>query len=378
MIKYPVAAPDLSGNEARYVQECVESTWISSAGKFLNQFEAGIAQYTQTQHAIACSNGTVALHLALHVLDLKPGDEVIVPSLTYVASANAVTYCGATVVFADSQPDSWCLCPKSVERMITPRTVGIMPVHLYGHPCDMDELMAIAHKHDLWVIEDCAESLGATYKGKPTGSFGEAGVFSFFGNKTITTGEGGAIITNDDAYNHRLRHFRGQGMDPNRRYWHTVVGFNYRMTNLAAAIGVAQLERIEDLVGARRRIAQRYTENLSTDSRITLQVEKSDVVSSFWMYSVLVESPAMRDAVMKEMANFGIETRPIFYPVHHFPIYNNARTDRDCPVACDVGLRGISLPSSAYLTDSDIDFIASRLSMAIDRVQVPASVRRAA
>ena len=263
-MRYPVAAPDLSGNESAYVNECLRSTWISSNGPFISKFEGCIAGCTKSRHAIGTCNGTVALHLALTGLGIGPGDEVIVPSLTFVATANAVGYCGANPVFADSARDTWCLSVESVGALASPRTRAVIPVHLYGHPCDMDPLLDLARRHGLWVIEDCAEALGATYHDRPIGSFGIISTFSFYGNKLVTTGEGGMVVTDDDALAERLRLLRGQGMDPQRRYWHPLVGFNYRMTNIAAALGVAQMERFDQLLHNRKQIAAWYNERLGT------------------------------------------------------------------------------------------------------------------
>jgi len=358
-MKYMVAAPDLSGAEEKYVLECLRSNWISSRGRFIHDFEARVASATQRKHAIATCNGTVALHLALLGLGLRGGDEVVVPSLTYVATANAITYCGATPVFADSEPETWCVSAESVARLITPRTRGIIPVHLYGHPAAMEPLLGLAKDNGLWVVEDSAEAQGATYDGRPVGSFGTAGMFSFFGNKIITTGEGGMVVTDDDALADRYRQLRGQGMDPGRRYWHPIIGFNYRMTNIQAAIGLAQMERIDQLVGDRKRVAGWYAERLHDVSGLTLPGRAPRVENVFWLYSILVRDRATRDQLMAGLAEAGIETRPFFYPVHSFPMYRQCRADNGCPVASDLSTRGLNLPTSSYLTEEDIDVIAA-------------------
>lgn len=356
-MRYRVAAPDLSGNESAYVNECLRSTWISSNGPFIGKFEASIANYTNTRHAIATCNGTVALHLALTGLGVGPGDEVIVPSLTFVATANAVVYCGATPVFADSERDTWCLSVPSVARLLSPRTRAVIPVHLYGHPCDMGPLLDLAQRKGLWVIEDCAEALGATYEGRPIGSFGTASTFSFYGNKLITTGEGGMVVAQDDQLAERLRLLRGQGMDPQRRYWHPIVGFNYRMTNVAAALGLAQMERIDRLLYDRKQVAAWYNERLGDLSSLRLPMEAVAASSAFWMYSVLASNNAWRDSLMADLAKKGIETRPFFYPVHEFPMYRDCRNDNNCPIARELSYRGLSLPTSSYLKEQDIDVI---------------------
>jgi perosamine synthetase len=360
-MRYPIAAPDLSGNELAYVTDCLHSTWISSAGDYVGEFETRMAALSGRRHGVATCNGTAALHLALLALQLKPGDEVIVPTLTFVATANAVTYCGATPVFADCDPDTWCLDPDSVARLVSPRTRGIILVHLYGHPCDMDALTVIADAHGLWVLEDAAEAIGAQYRGRPVGSLGVAGVFSFFGNKTLTTGEGGMIVTGSDELAERMRHLRGQGMDPEQRYWHTAVGYNYRMTNIAAAIGTAQLERVNHLVSSRRQVAEWYQERLVSNRALTLPVEHPKVHHGWWMYSVLLDRAGCRAALMADLAAHGIETRPVFYPVHHFPMYEHHPTDGGCPIACGVSARGLTLPTASYLKEADVDFIAGQL-----------------
>jgi perosamine synthetase len=357
-IKYPVAVPDLSGSEKAYVNECLDSTWISSRGRFIADFEAAVARATDRRHAVATCNGTVALHLALAGLGLKPGDEVILPALTYIATANAVAYCGARVVLADSDPRNWCVSPGSIERLITPKTRGIIPVHLYGHPCDMRPILELARKHKLWVLEDTAEAQGATYDGRPMGSFGDAAMFSFFGNKVVTTGEGGMVVTDDDTLAERLRLLRGQGMDPKRQYWHPILGYNYRMTNVAAAIGLAQMERFEHLVSERLRVAGHYNRKLARVPSLTLPPEVKPAKSVYWLYSVLAPDAARRDALMAGLAKAGVETRPFFHPIHHFPMYAGCPTDGGCPVAVDLARRGINLPTSTYLKDADLDFIA--------------------
>ena len=235
----PVYRPDLSGNERRYVLECMDSSWISSIGVFVERFEQAMAEATGAAHAIAVCNGTVALHLALHVLGLRAGEEVIVPSFTYIASVNTIAQTGATPVFAESRRSDWQIDPDDAARRITRRTKAIMPVHLYGYACDMKVLQDLAAQHGLAVVEDCAEAMGTRLAGRHVGTFGEIGTFSFFGNKTVTTGEGGMLVTNDDELAMRLRQTKGQGQSLTKRYWHEIFGFNYRMTNIAAAIGTA-------------------------------------------------------------------------------------------------------------------------------------------
>jgi perosamine synthetase len=359
MIK--VAEPRLGGNESKYVQECMESTWISSVGSFIDAFEARFAEVAGTRHAVATNNGTTALHLALVALGVGPGDEVIVPSLTYVASANAVRYCGAEPVLADVDPRTMAVDPADVEKRITPRTVAIIPVHLYGHPANMTALRAIADRHGLALVEDAAEAHASTWEGRPVGSMGTAGVFSFFGNKIVTTGEGGAVTTDDDALAARLRLLRGQGMDPNRRYWFPVVGFNYRMTNIAAAIGCAQLEQLPQFLARRHEIAERYDSLLAGVPGLETPWTSPQATRVNWLYTVLLPEHVAgpeRDRVMKLMADDGIETRPVFHPMHTLPPYAQEDT---FPVSTMLGRRGISLPTHVNLEDGDLQLVAERL-----------------
>ncbi len=358
----PIAMPHLSGNEKKYVLDCLDTTWISSNGKYINEFEKSFASWMDVKYALSCCNGTVALHLPLLAWGLGPGDEVLVPSFTYIATANAVRYCGAKPVLVDSLPDTWNIDPADMERKITPQTKGVIPVHLYGNPCDMDAIMSIAKKHGLFVLEDAAECHGATYAGKKAGTIGDVGVFSFFGNKIITTGEGGMVVTDDDELAAKMRLFKGQGMDPNRRYWFPVTGYNYRMTNIEAAIGLAQLENVEDHIAARQRVADWYCEFLAdiTDY-VTPQKQTSGAESVWWMYSVLLNrnSKISRDALMEALAADGIETRPLFYPMHIMPAFYDEQAN--CPVAEDIAARGVNLPTHALLTREDVAYICSRL-----------------
>ena len=356
--KIPVYRPSLNGNEKKYVNECLESTWISSKGRFVGEFESSFAKRIGVEHAASVCNGTVDLHLALLALGIEAGDEVIVPTLTYIASVNAIAYTGATPVFVDSCRDSWQMDPDDVLRHITPRTRAIMPVHLYGQACNMDALMAIARQHRIFVIEDCAEAFGTTYKGKHVGTFGDISTFSFFGNKTITTGEGGMVVTNDKTLATRAKHYKGQGLAEHREYWHDVVGYNYRMTNIAAAIGLAQLENVDDIIERKRNLAKRYGEVLR-GLPVELHQEQLDTFHSFWMVSILVAAPEHRDPLREQLRKDGIETRPVFFPVHTMPMY--AKTYRRHPVAEDIAWRGINLPSWPDMSNEDVDAVATSI-----------------
>ena len=357
----PVYRPDLSGNERRYVLECLDTTWISSLGGFIERFEAAVRAATGADHAIGLCNGTVALHLALHCLGVGPGDEVIVPTFTYVASVNTIAQCGATPVFADCREGDWLLDPADAAARVTPRTKAILPVHLYGAACDMRALGALAQRRGLGVVEDCAEAFGTTVDGRHVGTFGDVGTFSFFGNKTITTGEGGMVISRDEALAERMRIVRGQGQSPTRRYWHEVLGFNYRMTNIVAAIGLAQIERLDAILARKRAIAARY-EALLRGLPVAFQRPMDGVESSHWLVSVLLPPGADRDAVQRDMAARGVDTRPVFHCAHEMPMY--AKGER-FPVAEGIAARGLSLPSYPTLEDADLDRVADALGAAL-------------
>ncbi len=357
-IRIPIYQPDLTGNEKAYVNECLDTSWISARGRFVKEFEEKFAGFVGTQHSASVCNGTVALHLALMALGIGPGDEVIVPTLTYIASVNAISYTGATPVFADSVRSTWQIDPEDVRRNITPRTKAILPVHVYGQACDMDALMAIASEHRLFVVEDCAEAFGTLYKGRHVGTFGDISTFSFFGNKTITTGEGGMVVSNDKTLIERARHLKGQGLAAHREYWHDVVGYNYRMTNIEAAIGLAQLERANQFIEAKRKLATQYAEQLA-GLPIEIHGEAEGTFHSYWMISILVERAEQRDALRAHLAQAGIETRPLFYPVHTMPMYaHNYRKHR---VAEDLAWRGINLPSWPGLSPDQLRYITSAI-----------------
>lgn len=365
--RIPVAAPVLDGRETEYVMECMQTSWISSNGRFIGAFEEAFAKFIGVKHAIATNNGTTALHLALVALDLQPGDEVIVPTLTYIASANAVRYCGATPVFVDSDPHTFNIDPADVARKITSKTKGIMPVHLYGQSADMDPLLDLARQHGLFILEDAAEAIGATYKGRRVGSIGDCATFSFFGNKIVTTGEGGMITTNDDALAARLRLFRGQGMDPQRRYWFPVVGYNYRMTNIAAAIGLGQMERVDHHLAVRASIGESYNAKLGKlGNKIVLPKVEPWANHVYWMYTIVLGEGVSRtrDEVMARMDAQGIETRPVFYPMHVMPPY--LEEGAVYAGADHASARGINLPTHGMLSEQDIDRVVAALQHAID------------
>lgn len=364
----PVARPDLSGNEERYVLDAVRSSWISSAGPYIDRFEAEFAQVCGVQSAIAVCNGTVALHLALLTLDVRPGDEILVPSLTYIATANAVRYVGARPIFVDVDPETWCIDPARLEESITPRTKGIIAVHLYGHPADMDAINHIAAVNGLWVVEDAAEAPLATYKGKVTGGLASIGTFSFYGNKIITSGEGGALTLSDPAMALRARTLRGQGMDPARRYYFPVTGYNFRLTNVACAFLCAQLERRHAIIERRRQIYARYVERLSGIPGILLQPKAPWASISPWLFSIVIDPSktlATRDSVMMQLKELNIDTRPFFIPLHILPPFREYAAGRtDLSVTLDLAAKGLNLPTYSTMTDDEVARVCNAVARA--------------
>lgn len=358
-----VASPLFIGNEKKYVNDCMESGWISSAGKYVELFEKAFAEYCGVKHAVACCNGTVALHLALLALGVEPDDEVIVPTLTFIATPNAVKYCGARPVFVDSEAETWNLDPRQVEAKITPRTKGIIAVHLYGHPAKMRELREIADRHRIFLLEDAAEAHGAMCDGKIVGQLGEIAAFSFYANKIITTGEGGMVVTDDDETAKLARLLHGQGMDPNRRYWHPIIGYNYRMMNLPAAIGLAQLENIDRQIDLRLKVARQYIESLQDLPGLTFQTEQPWARHVYWMFSVVLDPQKWleRDLMMAKLSEQGIETRPVFYPAHTMPPYADSVVGEKFPIAENLSNNGISLPTWAGLSEDDVERVCRAL-----------------
>ena len=358
-----VASPMLTGNELAYVTECIRTNWISSQGKFVKQFEELFSTTHNDMVALAVSNGTVALHLALEALSIGPGDEVLVPDLTFAASVNAILYTGATPVLVDIDPDTWTIDLLAAEKAITPKTKAIMPVHLYGHPCDMNGIVALASGYDLRIVEDCAEALGSFFEQRPVGVFGDASTFSFFGNKTITTGEGGMVLFRDHKVGARAAMLRDHGMQKDKRYWHQEIGYNYRMTNLQAAVGVAQFERLSEFVEAKKRIANKYNDLLSTFPFFTLPVEKSWAINSYWLYTFLINSdaPFTRVELAEFLGSKGIETRPTFYCMHEMPPYKHLGKLEFLRVSREVSMRGMSLPSSVNLSEAELSYISGSI-----------------
>ena len=362
--RIPIAEPVLGGNELRYVTECVQTNWISSQGAFVKRFEDMLGELVGSQHVVSCSNGTAALHLALLGLGIGPGDEVIVPDLTFAASINTIIHAGATPVIVDVDRASWNISPAAVEAALTPRTRAIMPVHLYGQPADMDALQEIAARRGLRLVEDAAEAIGAALHGRACGTIGDAGTFSFFSNKVITTGEGGAVVFREAEAAQRARRLRDHGMNPAKRYWHDEVGYNYRLTNLQAAIGCAQLEQAPKFLSRKQEIAARYRAGLARATGIEMAAEIPGHRNSYWMVSVIVDAQATgleRDEIMRRLGEAGIDTRPLFYPLHEMAPYRPHAGNRDFPATTALSRQGFSLPSGVGLTDPEIDHVCATL-----------------
>lgn len=347
----PISIPDLSGNEYKYLCDAFLSTWISSSGEYIDKFEVGFADYCECSHGVAVSNGTVALHLALVALGIKAGDEVIVPDLTFAATINAVIHANATPVIVDVEKDSWCISPEEISKAITPNTKAIIPVHLYGQPADMGKIMKIANDNNLFVIEDCAEAHGAKFNNHKVGSFGDISCFSFFGNKVITTGEGGMCVTNNRELDIKMRELRDHGMSKSRRYWHNYPGFNYRMTNLQAAIGVAQLERIDQILLDRNKIEIDYRKIL--DGCKNIEFQKSDYQDRnkiTWLVSILINEN--RDKYLSLMKEAGIDSRPFFYPLSIMPPYKDYLFSNKNSLK--ISEKGVNLPTNRNVSEKFI------------------------
>ena len=366
----PVCEPTLLGNAKKYVTECLDTNWISANGRFIDEFEKKFAEFCNVRHGVSCNNGTSALHLALAAIGIGQGDEVIVPDFTMIASVNAIIYTGAKPVFVDADKETWCIDPAKIEEKLTKRTKAIMPVHIYGHPCDMDRIKEISKKRGIRIIEDAAEAHGAEYKNKRCGSLGDVAAFSFYGNKIITTGEGGMVVTDDVKIAEKAKELRnhcfGKG---DERFTHRCIGFNYRMTNIQAAIGLSQIENADELVNARIRNARLYNSFLSknkvTAEDIILPPEKPWAKNAYWMYGIVLKDSVnlSRDEIMAKLLKEGIESRSFFMPMHSQPCFMERKSESlanlpDCsgdyPVSELLSKRGLYLPSSSSLTKEQI------------------------
>jgi perosamine synthetase len=359
--RLPVMEPVLKGREAEYVLDCLATNWISSQGKYVENFEECFRTYLHADHALSVSNGTAALHLAMAALGIGRDDEVILPDLTFVAPASMAVLSGARPVFVDVDRTTWTIDPLAIESCITDRTKAIVPVHLYGHPCDMDPIMEIAKRHGLYVIEDCAEALGAEYKGRKVGTIGDVGTFSFFANKVITTGEGGMVTTNSPDLHRKMQLLRDHGMTREKRYWHQVTGFNYRLTNLQAAIGLAQMEKIDDFLNYRKLIVAHYVRQLKDIKGIVLPPCEPWAKNIYWLYSILIDSELTgigRDALMDQLAGHGIDSRPLFYPLHQQPPFS-AQAERSFPNSVFLSGCGLSLPTSNNIQLKDVEKVCA-------------------
>ena len=369
----PLTQPILNGNELEYVTDCINTGWISSQGKYVNLFEENFVEYTGGNSACAVSNGTVALHLALIALGIKPGDEVIVPNLTFAAPVNAIIYSGATPVLIDVNKNTMSMDVDELQNAITEKTTAIIPVHLYGHPAPMKEIMEIAKLNNLIVIEDCAEALGSFYDDKHVGTYGDAGTFSFFGNKTITTGEGGMIIFKDKLVFEHAKVLRDHGMSKDKKYWHEYIGFNYRMTNMQAAIGVAQMEVAPKFVKAKQDLAAEYKKNLSVIKNLQFPGNFGNVINSYWLYTIVLpeELSDYRDKILDIMLKDGVEARPIFFPISEMPPYQQyIDKGKEYSNSKYLSKSSISLPSGVNLTKHDILRASNAFIKAIDQAQV--------
>jgi perosamine synthetase len=360
----PVNEPVLDGNEKKYLAECIDTGWISSEGPFVAEFERRFAERVGRRHGIAVCNGTAALDAAVAALDIGPGDEVIMPTFTIISCASAITRLGAIPVLVDCDARTWNMSVEAIESRITDRTKAIMVVHLYGLPVDMDPVMDIARKHSLLVIEDAAEMIGQTYRDKPCGSFGNLSTFSFYPNKHVTTGEGGMIVTDDDTLAARCRSLRNLAFSGPRRFVHQELGWNFRMTNMQAAVGLAQLERLDEFLARKRHIFARYTELLAGVPGLHLPVTRTEFAENVnWVYGVVIDEAVPFDAAeaMARLGKLGIGTRPFFWPMHEQPVFEKMGlfTGEQYPAAECIARRGFYLPSGLALTDEQMERVAA-------------------
>jgi perosamine synthetase len=354
--KIPVACPDLGDRERRYVTECLKTGWISSAGPFVPRFEATFAQACGVAYGVAVNSGTGALHLALEASGIGPGDEVLIPAWTFVATANAVVHAGARPVFVDVSPADWGIEPGAAARRITRRTKAIIAVHLFGHPADMTALRRLARRTGLLLIEDASQAFGAKVEERRVGGLGDVACFSLFANKVPTTGEGGILVTRDRHLATQARRLRDHGMGP-RRYWHSVIGYNYAMSNLQAAVGLGQLERLDTLLRRKEAIRQQYIQGLQNIPGLGYQPVRAGARVICWLFPILVEPRKFgmsRARLSRLLSQCGIETRPFFPPLHRLPPY---RTQTHFPVAERIAPIGLALPSGPAISNAAIDFV---------------------
>lgn len=355
----PISKPSITKKEVDYVSKAVSSGWVSSLGKYIEKFENQFAKYCKVKRAVSVSSGTTGLHLAMEAIGVGPGDEVIIPDLTFIATANAATYTGAKVVTVDIEKDTLCICPNAIKKAITRKTKAIIAVHLNGYPANMKLINQIARQYKLYVIEDAAEAHGAKLFDKKVGGLGHLGVFSFYGNKIITTGEGGMITTNDVGLSERIKFLRDHAMSKSKKYWHSEIGYNYRLTNIQAALGLAQLERINKLLSKRVSIYKRYYKNLSKINKFQLNRTNSSVEVSFWLISLEIKdyNENKRNELIKKLRKHNIDTRPYFYPISDMPMFKISNTE----IAHEIHQKGIFLPIFYDLKNSEIDYICETI-----------------
>jgi len=353
------AGPSITQKEIEYGTDAITNGWNNHHSDYIKKFEDTFRNYTDANYAMATSSCTGAMHLALLAYGIKAGDEVIVPEITWIATAAVVTYVGATPVFCDVDKDTWTMCPKSLERAITPKTKAIMPVHIYGHPCDMDPIWDLAKKHNLIILEDAAQSIGAEYKGQKTGSLGDAAGFSFQGAKALVTGEGGMLLCKDQEIFEKAKFKGDHGRDPKKTLFNIDIGYKYKMSNVQAALGLAQTERVEEIVEKKRRIFSWYQERLESVTEINLNAQKPWAKNIYWMSSIILSEKieATREEFIAELKSRNIDSRPIFYPISSFPMFET----QDNPNAYFIGHRGINLPSGHERTEEEIDYICSHI-----------------
>lgn len=377
--RIPISGPSITEREIRYVAEACETAWYENANVFNARFEEAFRTYTGSRFAISLPSCTSALHLSLAAMGVGPGDEVIVPDATWIASAAPVTYVGATPIFADVDPATWCMSAASFESLITPRTKAVIPVDLYGGMPDLEEIRRIASAHGIRIVEDAAEALGSIYHGRQAGSLGDTGCFSFHGSKTMTTGEGGMVVTDDEALYRRMLVLRDHGRQPNDvNFFNGEVAFKYKMTSLQAALGLAQIERAEELVARKRAIFAAYQARLGQRTDIRLNAEPAGTRNSYWMVTVVWDGAydLAKDEMMAALKEQGVDTRPFFHPLSSLPAYRDAkdmpRARRVNQVAYDIGSRAINLPCGMSVTDEDVNFVCDKLIAVIDAQSVPA------
>jgi perosamine synthetase len=367
----PVSKPLLDGNEKRYLAECIDTGWISSEGPFVTRLEGFFAAYCGRKHAVAVCNGSAALDLAVSSLDLEEGDEVILPSFTIISCVQAILRAGARPVVVDCDPVTWTMTAGAVETAITSRTKAIMPVHIYGLPCNMDPLMALASRYGLHIIEDAAEAHGLTYKDQPCGSFGDVATFSFYSNKLVTTGEGGMVLTDDDDIADRLRSRRNLCFQPDKRFVHEELGWNMRMSNMQAAVGCAQTERLPNMVERKREIGRRYQTLLRDTRGLQLPCARTDAAENiYWVFGVILgpEHTLSAKACMADLAREGIATRPFFWPIHEQPVLRRLGLFEGVrlPVSETLARRGFYIPSGPAITHEEQEFVARALTRTLE------------